>query len=111
MIRGVSDLADPNKETAQQAGWRAYACDAAASFACGLLRSEPVPIQQSSQGESHIGKASETAEHLRETVAAALKRLRFLELRKASMGWDASTSLLMEIDELKKEIEAMKKQA
>jgi nucleoside phosphorylase len=45
MIRGVSDLADPQKDTAQAQGWRQYACEIAASFAIALLRKGPVPLR------------------------------------------------------------------
>lgn len=44
MVRGVSDLADQNKDFAQVAGWREYACKIAAMYAVALLRSGPVPL-------------------------------------------------------------------
>lgn len=43
MIRGVSDLADPTKNTKLVEKWRAYACDVAASFTIAFLQSGPVP--------------------------------------------------------------------
>ena len=46
MVRCVSDLADENKEKHDVKKWRLYACDVAASFAIGLLKSGPVPIDQ-----------------------------------------------------------------
>jgi len=46
MVRCVSDLADENKEENEVKKWRPYACDVAASFAIGLLKSGPVPIDQ-----------------------------------------------------------------
>ncbi|MBN2393996.1 MAG: SUMF1/EgtB/PvdO family nonheme iron enzyme [Anaerolineae bacterium] len=42
MIRGVSDLADGDKDKPKTQNWRAYACDVAAAYAVGLLRSGPV---------------------------------------------------------------------
>jgi WD40 repeat protein/nucleoside phosphorylase len=42
MIRGVSDLADAGKDKRATHKWRAYACDAAASYAVGFLGSVPV---------------------------------------------------------------------
>lgn len=42
MIRCVSDLADENKSSRRVEGWRAYACDAAASFAVAFLKSGPI---------------------------------------------------------------------
>lgn len=42
MIRGVSDLADGEKDTAGVVSWWQYACEVAASFAIALLRTGPV---------------------------------------------------------------------
>jgi len=44
MVRGVSDLADEEKD-AQSGVWRSYACDVAASYAVELLKSGAVPEQ------------------------------------------------------------------
>lgn len=44
MVRGVSDLADEHKGSADVEKWRSYACDAAASFAIALLKSGPVHL-------------------------------------------------------------------
>lgn len=44
MVRGVSDLADENKNSRDVEKWRLYACSVAASFAIGLLKSGPVPL-------------------------------------------------------------------
>ncbi|HEX8199649.1 MAG TPA: NACHT domain-containing protein, partial [Isosphaeraceae bacterium] len=44
MVRGVSDLADPAKDSASVGRWRTYACAVAASYAVALLRSGPVPL-------------------------------------------------------------------
>ena len=47
MVRGVSDLADPDKDKVQTGSWRAYACDVAAAYVEAFLRSGPVvPISQ-----------------------------------------------------------------
>ncbi|MGA9576731.1 MAG: tetratricopeptide repeat-containing protein, partial [Terrimicrobiaceae bacterium] len=47
MVRGVSDLADPDKDKAQTESWRAYACDVAAAYVEAFLKSGPVvPISQ-----------------------------------------------------------------
>jgi nucleoside phosphorylase len=42
MIRAVSDLADKDKDAADTAKWREYACDVAASYAIALLASGPI---------------------------------------------------------------------
>lgn len=42
MIRGVSDLADGQKDSAAVLAWRTYACDVAAAFAIALLKEGPV---------------------------------------------------------------------
>jgi len=39
MIRGVSDFADEKKNSAEVLRWRPYACDVAAAYAVGLIRS------------------------------------------------------------------------
>jgi nucleoside phosphorylase len=44
MVRGVSDLADPKKDSASVGLWRTYACAVAAGYAVALLRSGPVPL-------------------------------------------------------------------
>ncbi|HEU4328541.1 MAG TPA: hypothetical protein VFS21_35715 [Roseiflexaceae bacterium] len=44
MVRGVSDLADEHKNSAEVDAWRAYACDIAAAYAIGLLKSGPIPL-------------------------------------------------------------------
>lgn len=54
MIRGVSDLADENKDD----NWRQYACHAAAAFAITLLQNGPVPLNkqkaENSRHEEHV---------------------------------------------------------
>jgi nucleoside phosphorylase/cellulose biosynthesis protein BcsQ len=44
MVRGVSDLADTNKNKDDVTKWRGYACDVAASYVVALLKSGPVPL-------------------------------------------------------------------
>lgn len=44
MVRGVSDLADAEKDYPSTSEWRAYACHVAAAYTCALLRSYPVPV-------------------------------------------------------------------
>jgi nucleoside phosphorylase len=46
VVRGISDLADANKDTKTVQAWRSYACDVAASYAIGLLKSGPVPRRE-----------------------------------------------------------------
>lgn len=48
MVCGVSDLADPKKEPRQRQVWRSYACDVAAAFTVGLIRSGPIPMRSAS---------------------------------------------------------------
>ena len=43
MVRGVSDLADADKDNVSVLNWRAYACDVAASYVIALLQNGPVP--------------------------------------------------------------------
>lgn len=47
MVRGVSDLADAQKNTPAVAEYRAYACDVAASYTVELLKSHPIPFLKS----------------------------------------------------------------
>jgi nucleoside phosphorylase len=58
MIRGVSDLADQEKDAARTHKWRSYASDVAANFVAALLRSAPVPLRGSAQ-DAHR-KANDT---------------------------------------------------
>jgi nucleoside phosphorylase len=44
MVRGVSDLADPDKDEPKTDSWRAYACDVAAAYVETFLKSGPVPL-------------------------------------------------------------------
>ncbi|MEX1363125.1 MAG: protein kinase [Nannocystaceae bacterium] len=44
MIRGVSDLADSEKETEKVKQWRSYACDVAVAFLRALLRQDLRPL-------------------------------------------------------------------
>jgi formylglycine-generating enzyme required for sulfatase activity/nucleoside phosphorylase len=44
MVRGVSDLANPDKGKAEEAGWRNYACQIAAAYTIGFLKSGPVAL-------------------------------------------------------------------
>lgn len=43
MIRGVSDLADGNKDSDEVRQWRSYACEIAAAWTIEFLKSGPVP--------------------------------------------------------------------
>jgi nucleoside phosphorylase len=45
MVRGVSDLADSEKDSPGVKAWRAYACDIAASYIVALLRSDLMPTR------------------------------------------------------------------
>lgn len=47
MVRGVSDLADKDKDALSTANWRSYACDVAASYLVGFLASGPVTAMHS----------------------------------------------------------------
>jgi len=46
MIRAVSDLANPDKESVGVRAWRPYACAVAAAFAVAFLRTGPLPSLQ-----------------------------------------------------------------
>jgi nucleoside phosphorylase len=53
MIRATSDLADNNKDTSEIKPWRNYACNLAAAYTIGLLKSGPVTtsgVSTSTQG-------------------------------------------------------------
>ena len=45
MIRGVSDLADENKDALDTYKWRSYACNAAAFYTIAFLKSGPIPLR------------------------------------------------------------------
>lgn len=53
MMRGVSDLADPDKGNAQTESWRTYACDVAAAYVEAFLKSGPVvPVSAAQANEN-----------------------------------------------------------
>ena len=43
MVRGVSDLADSEKDASGTKEWREYACHVAAAYTVALLRTDPLP--------------------------------------------------------------------
>lgn len=47
MVRGVSDLADENKNNLETKVWREYACAVAAAYAVGMLKSGLLPAASS----------------------------------------------------------------
>lgn len=47
MVRGVSDLADGNKDSQNVYRWRNYACEIAAAWTIDFLRSGPIPPRTS----------------------------------------------------------------
>ena len=49
MVRGVSDLANPHKDSAEIAQARPYACDVAATYVVELLRARPIPLQRATE--------------------------------------------------------------
>jgi hypothetical protein len=68
MIRGVSDLADKNKDDS----WRQYACHAAAAFAIALLQSGPVPFSKQEEIDNQPG--FETVEIFRKACEVLVNR-------------------------------------
>jgi nucleoside phosphorylase/ankyrin repeat protein len=55
MIRGVSDLADKDKDANSTRVWREYACRVAAAYTIAFLRTAPVPVAANAAptSESH----------------------------------------------------------
>ncbi len=64
MVRCVSDLADEHKGSVDVEKWRAYACNAAASFAIALLKSGPVPLSSENATNMEPLLGSRRAEQL-----------------------------------------------
>jgi len=57
MIRGVSDLADEDKDLPTVTKWRNYACSIAAAYTISLLKSGPVPkTEQSIQADENLDR-------------------------------------------------------
>ena len=80
MIRSVQDLADPEKKNTEKAGWRQFACEAAAKFTVALLRRGPLPgcprppePQASASGASPSSGDQRQLDRARDV--AALKRI------------------------------------
>jgi nucleoside phosphorylase len=46
MVRGVSDLADSDKDSSDTKKWRSFACDVAAAYTIALLQSGPIPFEK-----------------------------------------------------------------
>jgi nucleoside phosphorylase len=46
MVRGVSDLADSDKDTSDVKKWRSFACDVAAAYTVAFLQSGPIPFEK-----------------------------------------------------------------
>ena len=59
MVRGVSDLADEDKETESVKAWREYACDIAAAYTIALLKSGPVPHVNQVQQTPAVNKSKD----------------------------------------------------
>lgn len=82
MVRGVSDLADPDKNSPRVEGWRAYARDVAAAYAIGLLRSGPVPAGQRDSDEKSSSVPSPTASAQENQGAIDIWRMRLKHFRE-----------------------------
>ncbi len=65
MIRGISDLADENKDDT----WRQYACHAAAAYAIALLKSGPAPLSKPEEVNSQH-KEHASIQEINQTNAA-----------------------------------------
>jgi nucleoside phosphorylase len=79
VIRGVSDMADPNKSTAPVRRWRKYACAVAAAYTVALLRNGPVPFQpdtvsKQDQSDSSLTPTErmELYENIRRSISLSL---------------------------------------
>lgn len=84
MVRGVSDLADPNKNKRSTAAWRPYACDAAGAYLMAALRSASFTPRGGDRGKADAPNASTrqraepasgSAAHLRARDLATLRSL------------------------------------
>lgn len=57
MVRGVSDLADPDKDSPEVENWRTYACEVAAAYAISFLRSGSVTSAEKTKGSDTVSQA------------------------------------------------------
>lgn len=71
MVRGVSDLADDQKDTEHVRQWREHACSIAASYVAAFIRSMPVPVVGVVDGR----KVDVHSDKLSETLAVELRLL------------------------------------
>jgi nucleoside phosphorylase len=64
MIRGVSDLADADKDSDEVKRWRPYACQIAAAWTIELLKSGPIPASAPpAVAKAHHQAASQTTDN------------------------------------------------
>jgi nucleoside phosphorylase len=81
MVRGVSDLADQKKDSAEVKAWRNYACDIAVVYTIALLQSGPVPFGKKKIEKDFNQDIQQKWESLRDTLIhpALCKSLRDIE--------------------------------
>ncbi|MEZ6141032.1 MAG: 5'-methylthioadenosine/S-adenosylhomocysteine nucleosidase [Zavarzinella sp.] len=58
MVRGTSDLADPDKDSPEVESWRTYACEVAAAYAITFLRTGPVTFAEHADTTPSASQAS-----------------------------------------------------
>jgi hypothetical protein len=115
MVRGVSDLADPDKDAVSTDGWRAYACDVAASFVEAFLKSGPVvPIDELTAPPSpgHVARSDPARETtMTSAVSVWEERLEFLRCEQAKLSDPAQKfALHKQIEETEAMIETLRGQ-
>ncbi len=80
MVRGVSDLADANKDSKHVGKWRAYACHVAAAYTVALLQGGPVPFGGASR-KTKRPRTSESDSALRSYLEALVETCAPLRLK------------------------------
>lgn len=101
MIRGISDLADEEKDTAETKQWRSYACDVAASFMHALLRQDLLVLLGSGHRPTRLANFSEDQDLWLEEIAGLEERL----CRAKSTGVETS-SIQKQLLEARRELRA-----
>jgi nucleoside phosphorylase/tetratricopeptide (TPR) repeat protein len=71
MIRGVSDLADADKDSAEVKAWRPYACEIAAAWTLHWLQGGPVPAGAAPEQPPREPSPAPTASPMQATVPSS----------------------------------------
>jgi nucleoside phosphorylase/ankyrin repeat protein len=97
MVRGVSDLADKEKDADTTRSWREYACRVAATYAISFLRTGPVPVISTHALKAEVTDDIRTAARLK-LAAMSLSFTRTEFLNRIKEGDSLAVQLFLDAD-------------